>query len=238
MTARHSRRQILAGGAAVAASGLLLNRRASSQAGPIRLGMLQSISGPLSSLGNSHVIGARIAVKMINDAGGVDGRPIELVIRDTRSNAGEMVAGLRELAGSGINLFIGEAVSGMNIAAQPVAPSLDIVYVLPTSIAMELTHELGNRNCFRANQNAFMQFGGEAKLVAERYPDLKRWGCFAADAAGLRGWSSCVAGISVLQPEEILRSQGKANRIAGAGAGQTGGRRLPQPDHQAGGSES
>jgi len=180
-----SRREIVVGGT-LAASTIGRSRKVWSQVSPIRIGVLQTISGPQASVGNSHVIGARIAAKMINDSGGIDGRPVELQIRDTRANANDMLIGLRELAGNGVNLLVGDAYSSPDLAAVPVAPSLDVVFVVQTAVAMEITHELYNRNCFRAGQSSYMQFLGQAKLIADHYPDLKRWGCFAADNAGSR----------------------------------------------------
>jgi branched-chain amino acid transport system substrate-binding protein len=178
-----SRRDVVVGGT-LAATTLVGSRRAWSQAGPIRIGVLQTISGPLATVGNGHVVGAKIAAKMLNDGGGIDGRQVELVIRDTKAHGDDMVAGMRDLTGSGINLLVGEAFSTPALAAIPLAPSLDAIYCSPTMIAMELTHDLFNRNCFRVTQSAYMQFLGQAKLIADHYPNLKTWGCFAADAAG------------------------------------------------------
>jgi branched-chain amino acid transport system substrate-binding protein len=162
------------------------SRRAWSQAGPIKIGAPQTISGPIATVGNGHVLGARIAVKQVNDNGGIDGRQVELEVRDTRASGDGMVAALRELTGLGVTLFMGEAFSQPALAAIPLAPQLDIVYVAPTVIAMEMTHDMYNRNCFRAGQSGYMEFLGEAKVMADQNPDLKRWGCFLADSAGFR----------------------------------------------------
>jgi len=180
---RIARRTALAGllgGAAATVGG----RRAWTQAKPMSIGILQSISGPLGYIGTSHVQGAHIAVKQINESGGIDGRQVELVVRDTKANATEMVEGIRELASLGVNLAIGDCITGTNLAAYPVAQNLNMVFVVPTVIGMEMTHDLFNRNCFRAGPNAYMQLVSEGVIVAQHYPDMKRWGAILADAVG------------------------------------------------------
>jgi len=51
---------------------------------PIKIGYLADLSGPYSPVGEKSVMGASLAVKKINEAGGVLGREVELVIRDTK----------------------------------------------------------------------------------------------------------------------------------------------------------
>ena len=47
------------------------------QAKPIRIGALYPLSGSLALLGNENLEGARVAVAMINEAGGIGGHPVE-----------------------------------------------------------------------------------------------------------------------------------------------------------------
>jgi branched-chain amino acid transport system substrate-binding protein len=160
--------------------------RARAQAGPIRIAVLQPLSGSLAVIGNNALMGARLAVREINDSGGIGGRNVELVVRDTKASSTEIVALMRDLAGSGINLIVGDSLSVTNLAAFPLAPSLGVVYVISSTIAMELTHELYNRNCFRAYLNPHMEFLAEAKLLADRHSDVRRWGTLLVDSIGYR----------------------------------------------------
>jgi branched-chain amino acid transport system substrate-binding protein len=62
---------------------------------PIRIGMLTELSGPFAPWGVSVRNGMQMAVQEINDAGGVNGQPLELVERDTQSTPEEGVTALR-----------------------------------------------------------------------------------------------------------------------------------------------
>lgn len=62
---------------------------------PIRIGTLTALSGPFAPWGVNVTNGMQMAVADINDAGGVDGRPLELVERDTQSTPEEGVTALR-----------------------------------------------------------------------------------------------------------------------------------------------
>ena len=62
---------------------------------PIRIGMLTELSGPFAPWGVSVRNGMQMAVQEINDAGGINGQPLELVERDTQSTPEEGVTALR-----------------------------------------------------------------------------------------------------------------------------------------------
>jgi branched-chain amino acid transport system substrate-binding protein len=52
---------------------------------PVRVGLISPLSGGSADFGNSMRIGAELAAKEINEAGGFLGRPIQLVIRDDKA---------------------------------------------------------------------------------------------------------------------------------------------------------
>jgi hypothetical protein len=52
------------------------------QAKPLKIGTLQPLSGAAAAGGKTSLVGVQMAVDRINKAGGVNGRPIELIIAD------------------------------------------------------------------------------------------------------------------------------------------------------------
>ena len=56
---------------------------------PIKVGLIQPLSGPIAAAGSYITNGAKIAVDRINAKGGVLGRPLELVIEDNKSDPAE-----------------------------------------------------------------------------------------------------------------------------------------------------
>src|SRR5580658_5245805 len=70
---------------------------AASAADPIKIGFPMPLSGPAAVYGVPTTKGAEIAVADINAKGGVLGRQLELLTRDSKANADEAVRLAREL---------------------------------------------------------------------------------------------------------------------------------------------
>ena len=118
---------------------------------PIRLGFFMSMTGRDASFGEASVKGARLAVEELNAAGGVLGRPIELIVEDNRSIAGESVTAVKKLISRDkVVALIGECVSARTLEAAPVAQTAGVPLVTPGSTNPRVT-DIGNcifRVCF------------------------------------------------------------------------------------------
>lgn len=94
-----SRRRVLqagAAGAALAASPFAINI-VRAQGGPIRIGFPTPLTGAFSAEAQDQVRAAELAVKEFNDAGGFQGRKVELLVRDDKLNPGEAATRTLEL---------------------------------------------------------------------------------------------------------------------------------------------
>jgi len=84
---------------------------------PIRIGLMSTFNDPL---GKPLRFGAQLAVAEINEAGGIDGRLLELVEQDDGGNADTAVTAATALASSDVVAVIGGAFSGPTLGAAPV----------------------------------------------------------------------------------------------------------------------
>jgi branched-chain amino acid transport system substrate-binding protein len=100
---------------------------------PIKIGSLTSLTGPFTSWGIHVSAGMQMAVDDINAAGGVDGRPLELVIVDDQSDAEEAVDQMDRLIEEGVIAVGGTISSGIGTALTAVAEDEQIPYFLSKS---------------------------------------------------------------------------------------------------------
>ncbi|MCX7365400.1 MAG: ABC transporter substrate-binding protein, partial [Alphaproteobacteria bacterium] len=116
-----TRRQVLAGSAVSAASlASGLASPAIAQSEPIKVGYLPALTGPSSSTGVGINRGVQLGIEAINAAGGVNGRKIELVSRDTQSDPTKAVNAVAELTQrQKVAMIFGPVNSGEALAATP-----------------------------------------------------------------------------------------------------------------------
>lgn len=100
---------------------LALAAFAASAADPIKVGWLSSLTGALSSAALAENEGVKFAVEEINKAGGINGRPIELITRDTAGDPTKAVNFAQQLAFSEkVHFIIGPVNSGEGLATAPI----------------------------------------------------------------------------------------------------------------------
>lgn len=99
---------------------------------PLRIGFVAGLSGIVSDLGVSARNGVELAVADANNAGGVRGNPVELVVMDDRNDPETAVARCLELKRQGVSLVIGPLTSGMADRIVPFANENDMLLVSPT----------------------------------------------------------------------------------------------------------
>jgi branched-chain amino acid transport system substrate-binding protein len=93
---------------------------------PIVIGMVLSTSGPAATLGEFQARGVELAVNQLNDQGGVDGRPVELIKRDDQSDPEHAVAETRSLLDEKVDAIVGSGVTGTCYAMEPIVREAQI----------------------------------------------------------------------------------------------------------------
>ena len=111
---------------------------------PIKVGEYASITGKESSLGTSSHQGTVLAFEEINAAGGVLGRPIELIAEDTQSKAGESATAVKKLISRDkVVAVLGEVASSRSLEAAPICQGAKIPMITPASTNEKVT-EVGS----------------------------------------------------------------------------------------------
>lgn len=122
----------------------------------IKLGMNMELSGDVSAYGNQEKEGIEMAVAEINEAGGIDGKQIELITKDNKSNSTEAVSVTTSLATQDqVVAILGPATSGAVKAALPNATKVQVPLVTPSGTDDSITLQDGKvqeyafRTCFQ-----------------------------------------------------------------------------------------
>ncbi|MFF1679945.1 ABC transporter substrate-binding protein [Streptomyces sp. NPDC058256] len=109
---------------------------------PVRLGALVPLTRPGWVAAGRHLLaGLDLAVREVNDAGGIDGRPLELVVRDTAASPERAAAAVDELAGLGVAAVAGEYHSVVARAAAARADALGVPFLCSSAVLDALTEE-------------------------------------------------------------------------------------------------
>jgi branched-chain amino acid transport system substrate-binding protein len=106
---------------------------------PVRIGYVGGLSGRVADLGRDGRNGAILAVEARNAAGGVGGRPVELIIRDDAQDRETAIKVDRELLGLGVEAIIGHMTSSMSQAVIPIINEGDVLLVSPTTTTTYLS---------------------------------------------------------------------------------------------------
>ncbi len=99
---------------------------------PITIGYLASLTGYCDTYAKQYVEGAQLAVRLINEEGGVLGHPLRLEVRDDRGNAAVGVSQARSLLASGNVKFLAGTCSDAvaKSVAEEVANPDHVIYVV------------------------------------------------------------------------------------------------------------
>ncbi|MFB7586800.1 ABC transporter substrate-binding protein [Streptomyces sp. NPDC056169] len=108
----------------------------------VRLGALVPLTRPGWVEAGRHLLaGLDLAVTEVNDAGGIGGRPLELVVRDTAADPERAAAAVDDLAGLGVAAVVGEYHSVVARSAAARADALGVPYLCSSAVLDALTEQ-------------------------------------------------------------------------------------------------
>ena len=186
---------------AVVASFLLAANAAAAE--PIKIGVVNTMTGPYAEWGSFQVNGLQLALEDIKKAGGILGRPVELRIEDNgSSNPGTVLAFTKLFTDPGIKGIVGPIASTQVQAASPAIAKAGI----PTMIGgtdPSLTR-INNKWVFRARPNDLYS----SKVIADfgvNTLKLRKWAIVhATDAFGQGGAKALTEALQALGVTPIL----------------------------------
>jgi branched-chain amino acid transport system substrate-binding protein len=184
----------LASGAFAAATLALASSSPAWAADPIVIGMVTEGTGPNAEAGLYQNNGAKLAVDEINQAGGVLGRPIKLVIEDNQStNPGSVLAISKLTSAGNLTALIGTVRSTQIQAISPTVLRAGLPMIMGGTDT-SLTH-VNNPWIFRARPNDSYS----AKVIADYGANtlkLKKWAIvYSNDAFGNGGQKALAAAL-------------------------------------------
>ena len=149
-----------------------------AQQDPIRIGEINSYTGPLASFTVPYRNGWQLAVEEINAKGGVLGRKLEVISRDDGAKPADAVKFAEELVRrEKVDLIAGTFLSNIGLAVADFAQRNKVLFVAAEPLTDAIVWAKGNDYTFRLRPSTYMQ----AAMLAEEAAKLpaKRWATVA-----------------------------------------------------------
>lgn len=182
-----SRRNVLAASAATAIAGFphISNAQAKQ---PIKIGMPTVLSGPFTVVGETCRAAAQLVLEGFNAAGGLNGRMVELLVRDDKAKPDEAARVIREFINNDkVDLFISGSTTAGAFAIQEVVRETGHLCINTVSETTVLTADPKIRapNSFRVARQGVQDSVAAAQAAANliRTKNLKRWMTVCQDFA-------------------------------------------------------
>lgn len=155
--------------ASVAATLAACGPRGGSSAGDSNqqmvIGGIFELSGPDAVFGQGNYQAAQLAIQDINSAGGINGKPVKMLVSDDQSDPATAVAAVRrDVASSHVSVILGPVFSPVALAVAKAAQALKVVFYTPGSAAPQLTQPL-QKYVFAPNQTQAVGSTAIAKLI-------------------------------------------------------------------------
>ncbi len=101
---------------------------ASESSEPFRIGVMESLTGAGETYGTVASQAKQMALDEINAAGGVNGRPLEFIVEDSKCNAQDAITAYRKLTEvDGVKIILGTSCSGAMLGVAPLAEADGVI---------------------------------------------------------------------------------------------------------------
>src|SRR6516162_4856897 len=141
---------------------------------PIRIGMVDPLTGVYAATAGNEVMGAKLAVEQINAKGGILGRPVELLVEDSANDVGTGVQKVRKLIERDqVNFVIGDVNSGIAAAISQVTSEKKVLHIVSGGHTDSITGKDCKWNVYRVCNTTRMEANSVSDLLYKKYG--KKW---------------------------------------------------------------
>jgi len=144
-----------------------------AQAETIKIAFAGPLTGPVTQYGDMVREGIDTAIEMINAAGGIDGKQLELVPIDDGCEPKQGPVAANRAINDGIGFVVGHVCSGATIAAADIYNNEGVVMVSPSATAPALTDGKNYEFIFRTIGRDDQQGPAAAKFILEHIKPAK-----------------------------------------------------------------
>ncbi|MBE9571628.1 MAG: ABC transporter substrate-binding protein [Proteobacteria bacterium] len=188
---------------------------------PITICTLGPLTGLFSGVGWPMVRGAEIAAKLINEEGGIMGRPIKTISRDTEIRPASAIRVAREAHDAqGVQLFTGVCSSSVALALGPVMEKLDSILFTTISRSDKIVGTKFNKHIFLAAGTTQVREFSLAGFINKEFSAVKKWANIGPDYEyGHSSWRNFIYKLKELNPDVKVVSSRYPPFGAGGGYG-------------------
>ena len=149
---------------------------------PVKIGMVDPVTGTYAALGTSEIEGAKMAIEEINAKGGVLGRPLQMFVEDSAADPGQAVQKARKLVGQQkVDFLMGAVSSAVSLSLNQTAAGLGILYMDTGGHTDPVTGTECRWTTFRICSTTWMLAAGNFQTLLQKFG--KRWYFITPDYA-------------------------------------------------------
>lgn len=141
---------------------------------PIKVGYVAGLSGACSGIAEDGLNGSKLAAEHLNANGGILGRPVELLIRDSQTKPDEGGRQARDLVASeDVDVLTGVCSSAVLLAVSAVADEADVPHYAIIGSTQKANIEAFHEHFWQIQANATMEAYAAAEYIAKK-PEWKK----------------------------------------------------------------
>nr|WP_237453296.1 ABC transporter substrate-binding protein [Paracandidimonas lactea] len=169
-------------------------------AAQVKIGVINSLSGNFAAFGQRYNTGMQVALEEINANGGINGKKLELIVQDDRSEAQSALAAVESLNKQNVPLIIGSYASGITGPVSKLSTRQKIPLIVLGSADDSITKP-GSDWVFRAKHNSTIVanvYFDYFDNLRKNNPDLKKIAVMYGNGA----WPTSVSEEGIRQAEK------------------------------------